>query len=241
MFSGSIRRSLLDARSLLPPSYLLPCHARFINTVSLEATVGEAPEPLLQSGGNLSSKTTKSKISLSSRDESSSKAALPQPTSIAPSNATTPISDSIRELLPLLRTQKPHFITAHLHDRPYLVTEGDIIRLPFFMHGVSPGDVLRLDRATTLGSRDYTLKAGAVDHYLWNGKTRRKQGYLDERLFICRAVILGTESEPMRFKEKTKRRQRRVKTVKSKHRYTILKVQEVTVRSLDEVDGVDAK
>ena len=109
------------------------------------------------------------------------------------------------------------------------------------MHGVSPGDILRLTRASVIGSRDYTLKAGAVDHHLWNGKTKRKHGYLDERLFVCRAVVLGTESEPMRFKEKTKRRQRKVKTVRSKHRYTILKVNEITVRPLDELDGGEDK
>ena len=49
---------------------------------------------------------------------------------------------------------------------------------------------------------------------------------------------MGVESEPMRMKEKTKRRQRKVKTVKSKHRYTILKVKEVRVRDLEEIEGV---
>ena len=38
-------------------------------------------------------------------------------------------------------------------------------------------------------------------------------------------------------KEKTKRRQRKVKHVKSKHRYTILRVKEVRVKSLEEIEG----
>lgn len=37
------------------------------------------------------------------------------------------------------------------------------------------------------------------------------------------------------IKEKTKRRQRRVKTVKSKHKYTVLKIMEVKVKSLEEI------
>ena len=61
--------------------------------------------------------------------------------------------------------------------------------------------------------------------------------YLDERLFECRAVVAGTEAEPMRVAEKTKRRQRHVKRVKSKLRFTILKVKELRVRSLEEVEG----
>jgi len=52
---------------------------------------------------------------------------------------------------------------------------------------------------------------------------------LDERLFMCRATVLGTESEPMRTKIKTKQRQRRVKKVESKHRYTILRISELDI------------
>ena len=65
---------------------------------------------------------------------------------------------------------------------------------------------------------------------------RGKFSYLDERLFVCRAVVMGVESEPLRIKEKTKRRQRKVKKVKSKHRFTILKIKEVKVRGLEELE-----
>ncbi len=39
----------------------------------------------------------------------------------------------------------------------------------------------------------------------------------------------------MMMKEKTKRRNRKVKTVRSKHRYTVLKVMEVKVKTLEEL------
>ncbi len=131
-----------------------------------------------------------------------------------PPQPTTPFSDSVRTLLPLLAAQPGHYITVLIHGRPYLVTQGDSIRLPFRMPGVQPGDVLRLNRASVLGSRDFTLQGSP---------------HVDERLFACRAVVTGTESEPMRVKIKKKRRTRRSQTVKSKHRYTMLRISELRV------------
>lgn len=52
---------------------------------------------------------------------------------------------------------------------------------------------------------------------------------MDERYFVCRARVVGVEGEPMRVVEKTKRRQRHVRTVKSKMRFTVLRVVEVRV------------
>lgn len=65
-----------------------------------------------------------------------------------------------------------------------------------------------------IGSRDYTFRGAP---------------YVDEGLFVCRAVVVGIEGEPMRVIEKTKRRQRKVKTVKSKMRFTILRIKELRV------------
>ncbi|KAK4103166.1 hypothetical protein N658DRAFT_494493, partial [Parathielavia hyrcaniae] len=129
---------------------------------------------------------------------------------------TTPLSDSVRALLPALAAQPGHYITILVHGVPYLVTEGDSVRLPFKMPGVEPGDVLRLNRATALGSRDFTLQGAP---------------YVDERLFECRAIVTGTESEPMRLKIKKKRRCRRSKTVRSKHRFTMLRISELKIRT----------
>ena len=134
-----------------------------------------------------------------------------------------------------------------------------------------PGDVLRLNRASILGSRDFTLRAGdpveedlAEEGHPGEGeasaelvtgrtdglelrdggvgtgvavRTKRQKTFLDERLFTVRAVVTGTETEPLRIKEKTKQRQRRVKHIKSKHSYTMLKITEVTVHSLEELDA----
>lgn len=146
---------------------------------------------------------------------------------------TTPIPQVVKDALPFLRAQPSHYITFHIHGRPYLVTPGDTVRLPFQMPGVVPGDVLRLNRASVLGSRDFTLKPGNLD---------RKPGtnepaYIDERLYELRAIVVGVESEPMRKMEKTKRRNRKVKTVKSKHRYTVLRISELKIASPEDLSG----
>ena len=85
-----------------------------------------------------------------------------------------------------------------------------------------PGTVIRLNRATMLGSRDYTY---------------RGDPWVDDKHFVCRALVTGIESEPMRVMKKTKRRQRKVKTVKSKMRYTILRIAELKVLSDGEEDA----
>ncbi|PFH56117.1 hypothetical protein XA68_17034 [Ophiocordyceps unilateralis] len=131
-----------------------------------------------------------------------------------PKAPPTPIADSVRRLLPVLAAQPEHYITVHIHGFPYLVQEGDQIRLPFRMPGVVPGDVLRLNRASVLGSRDYTMKGAP---------------HIDERVFVCRATVLGTESEPMRIKIKKKRRCRKKRQAKSKLRYTMLRISELSV------------
>lgn len=150
-------------------------------------------------------------------------ASQPRPTAYKkshPSPPPAPIADSVRNLLPFLAAQPGHYITVHIHGFPYLVQEGDSIRLPFRMPGVLPGDVLRLNRASVIGSRDYTMKGAP---------------HIDERVYECRAVVTGTESEPLRIKTKTKRRQRRARRVKSKHRYTILRISDLTLKDVEDI------
>jgi large subunit ribosomal protein L21 len=103
------------------------------------------------------------------------------------------------------------------------------------MHGVSPGDVLRLNRASLLGSRDYTLKAGTNSTENYDGRRTGEPNYIDERLFECRARVMGVDSGPMVKEIKTKRRQRKKKQVRSKHKYSVLRVMEVKVKGLEEL------
>jgi large subunit ribosomal protein L21 len=273
IISRTLRRAVLDSRGQLPPTFLLPWTAN-LSTTSNTTEKSSIPPPNVQP---LAKMQTTLDQSLSKKAAATKTPALPSPASspVAPLE----ISPEVREMLPLLRAQGPHYIAAHIHAQPYLLTQGDTLRLPFYMKGVEPGDVIRLDRATHLGSRDYTLKAAvqtpklksptmqtievldpttgnlasasrvmperslasspsvvSAPHFIPH-IAKGKYPYLDDRLFVCRAVVMGVESEPLRILQKTKRRQRKVKNIKSKHRYTILKIKEVRLRTEDELNN----
>ena len=65
-----------------------------------------------------------------------------------------------------------------------------------------------------LGSRDYTY---------------RGEPWVDETRFLCRAVVVGVEGEPLRRVEKTVRRQRRVRVKKSKMHFTVLRITDLEI------------
>lgn len=235
LFARPLRRSLIESPSTLCKTCVLPIRAS-ITTASHTLEAGNAPDPLLQSGQHTSTDLKQKLKSPPSRPLPKPESAAEKPSAHVRQDVVSQhITPSIRELLPLLHTQPAHYATIHIHGRPYLLTAGDTVRLPFLMPDVKPGDVLRLNRATHVGSRDFTLKAPEVV------KGTRDQGkkvfYLDERLFTCRARVVGIESEPMRIMEKTKRRQRHTKHVRSKHRYTVLKISELEVKSLEEYEA----
>ncbi|CAI6286223.1 unnamed protein product [Periconia digitata] len=233
LFARSMRRSLLDTPSTVSRlSFRAP-----ITTVSHTLETGNVPDPLIQSGQHVS-QALKDKVaaapSITEATPAPSSAAFKPTPNSREDIVSKHLTPSIKQLLPLLHSQPSHYASIHIHGHPYLLTAGDTLRLPFLMPDVKPGDILRLNRATHIGSRDYTLKApelikGNADH----GK---KMFYLDERLFTCRARVVGVESEPLRIEEKTKRRQRHVKHVRSKHKYTVLKISELEVTSLPEYE-----
>ena len=65
-----------------------------------------------------------------------------------------------------------------------------------------------------LGSRDYTY---------------RGDPWVDETRFLCRAVVVGVEGEPLREVVKTVRRNRRVRIKKNKMRFTVLRITDLEV------------
>jgi len=218
-----------------PATFLLPFRAKLHQASSQQAGTSHAefedinpeiPPILLQTTGESSPATTNPETSKSKTISKPSKQNTSQP---------LVLSKSLQELLPKLHAQKPHYITAHVHRFPYLLTEGDLVRLPFHMKGVLPGDVLRLNRASIIGSRDYTLKAGLSNTESYDTKRTGEPNYLDERLFELRLRVMGLETGPMMKTEKKKRRNRHLKTVHSKHRYTMLRVMQLKVKSLDEL------
>ncbi|USP76990.1 hypothetical protein yc1106_04264 [Curvularia clavata] len=237
LLARTARSVLLESRPIIQPAIF----RAGITTVSHNLDTSNTPEPLIQSGHRISQEAKERSKAPQPLPEHATKPATPIKASPHARSdiVSKTLTPSIRTLLPLLQTQPAHYITVHLHGRPYLLTRGDTLRLPFQMPNVQPGDILRLNRATHIGSRDYTLKAPeAVKGTSEQGK---KVYYLDERLFTCRARVVGVESEPLRVEEKTKRRRRHVKHVKSKHHYTVLKISDLDVTSLEEYEAILAQ
>lgn len=218
MITRSLRQILPHAQQsiILPPTYLLPFRACLSITSS-------AAEPKLSSTASYSPPPPPppypSKSSAQSPILLSAEQSLKNPQSTL-SNSSGPPSSLA--LLPVLAAQPPHYIIVRIHQRPYLLTYGDSLRLPFNLNGAPPGTILRLTRASALGSRDYTF---------------RGKPFVDEKYFVCRVQVVGVEGEPMRVMEKTKRRQRHIKTVKSKMRYTVVRCIELRVLTEAEAEA----
>lgn len=174
----------LSQSTHLPPTFLLPLRARL--TTATTTTDPSPPESAYN--------TTPSKQTPTYTIPSPS---LPPPNTLPKPYRPTrraplpPPTNMNLSLLPLLAAQHPHYITAHLHARPYLLTEGDTLRLPFHLPHAPSGTILRLNRASTIGSRDYTFRGAP---------------WIDEGLFVLRARVVGVEGEPMRVITKTERR-----------------------------------
>jgi large subunit ribosomal protein L21 len=242
MISRSVKRSLIGTRWAPSSTIALPLRANLTTAPYNPKDAGPLPPDHPHSYSKPATTPPNPFESLAAdgvsdtsglSDLKALRRAAAQPRSAPPKPAEPliePVLDeSVTTLLPLLTAQPPFYIQANIHGFPYLLTAGDTLRVPFLMHGVQPGDILRLNRATIVGSRDYTLKAGATT----KGEKAR---YLDERLFVCRARVVSVESEPERIKLKTKQRMRHVRQIKSKHSYTVLRITEVTVRKPEELD-----
>ncbi|QPG76815.1 hypothetical protein FOA43_004209 [Brettanomyces nanus] len=114
----------------------------------------------------------------------------------------------ITDLTPL-KYEGNIYATINIHNRPYLITEGDEIILPFRMKHADIGDVLEFTDITTLGSRNYTY--------------HMKKG-VDPSFASIKGVILEKTKSPMYIKEVTKRRNRHVRHVEVKHDLTKIRI-----------------
>lgn len=208
MLAPTIRRAFVQSSSqpsLFPSAILLPFRAP-ISTANATVPPNNNTTPFQLTPPPI---TTTTALAAPSPNRP-----YPQPPEFS-TNYSIPAPSLPPPLLPLLAAQPPFYIVAHLHNRPYLLTTGDVLRLPFHLPNAAPGTILRFNRASAIGSRDYTY---------------RGKPWVDERFYVCRVRVMGVEGEPMRIIKKTKRRQRYVQTVKRKMRYTVVRCLEVEVK-----------
>ncbi|CAK7201966.1 hypothetical protein SEUCBS139899_004682 [Sporothrix eucalyptigena] len=142
----------------------------------------------------------------------------------APSSAASSPLPSVSNAASVASNNPNIYATVHIHGRPYLVTPGDSLRLPFKMPGVQAGDELLLNRVGVVGNRNVTAVSSVP--------SQKESGSYDVAHVLgatVKAVVLGVETEPLRVMIKKKRRTRRKRTVKSKHHFTVLRIQEVSL------------
>ncbi|SCU78737.1 LAME_0A05578g1_1 [Lachancea meyersii CBS 8951] len=112
-----------------------------------------------------------------------------------------------------LKLSNELYAVFRIHNRPYLVTKGDKVVLPFKMKQAEVGDVLDLNDVTTIGSRNFKI----VD------------SPLDTSLYQLKATVLEKTKRPMRIREVTKRRNRKVRHAVSKPDLTVLRISELSL------------
>ncbi|SMN21718.1 similar to Saccharomyces cerevisiae YJL096W MRPL49 Mitochondrial ribosomal protein of the large subunit [Maudiozyma saulgeensis] len=112
-----------------------------------------------------------------------------------------------------LKLSNELFAEFRVHGRPYVVTEGDKVILPYKVKNAEVGDILNLTDVRTIGSRNYKLVNDPIDPSLYNLK----------------ATVLEKTKRKFEIREVTKRRNRRVRHAKSKGDLTMIRISELSV------------
>lgn len=128
-----------------------------------------------------------------------------------PKNAFNYLQVSEEELLPL-KIGGALYATVHIHDRKFLVTEGDEIVLPVRLRDANVGDELIFNHVSTIGTREHTLTGDPA---------------IEPSIFSIKGVVTEKTREPKRTHERTQRRVRRVRTVVTKNCITVIRVSEL--------------
>lgn len=112
-----------------------------------------------------------------------------------------------------LKLSNELYAIFRIHNRPYLVTKGDKVILPFKVKQADVGDTLNLTDVITLGSRNYKLVDYPIDH----------------SLYTLKATVLEKTKRAFEVREVTKRRNRKVRHAKSKGDLTVIRIAELKV------------
>lgn len=126
------------------------------------------------------------------------------------SESSTTTNEKPADLTPL-KLANELYASIRIHNRPYVVTKGDRVILPFKIKLAEVGDVLRLTDVSSIGSRNYKLVGDPID----------------PALFTIKATILEKTKRAFHIREVTKRRNRRTRHAKSKGDLTILRISEL--------------
>ena len=113
-----------------------------------------------------------------------------------------------------LKLSNELYAEFRIHGRPYVVTEGDKVILPYKVNNAEVGDILNLTDVRAIGSRNYKL----VDEPI------------HPSLYTLKATVLEKTKRKFEVREVTKRRNRRVRHAKSKGDLTVIRISELSVK-----------
>ncbi|ODQ78125.1 hypothetical protein BABINDRAFT_168699 [Babjeviella inositovora NRRL Y-12698] len=127
--------------------------------------------------------------------------------------AAEPEAKTVTDLTPLkLSPSASLYATIKVHGRQFLVTEGDIINLPYNVKEADIGDKLHLNDVVTIGNRDFTY--------------HQSEGISQDLYKISCTVIEKTKKQLSKriIKQKRTREYRRAF---NKSPYTVVRVNEL--------------
>lgn len=117
--------------------------------------------------------------------------------------------------LELLRSQPSHYVVASIYQRRYLLTPRDLLTVTR-LKDVKVGDIINLDSIHEVGSRDYTLQASEGSH-------------LAKDLVNCTATVVEHTKGRLEETVKFKKRKGYKKTIKTKPKYTRLRIGDIVL------------
>lgn len=131
---------------------------------------------------------------------------------------TNPISEvkpklvSENDLTPL-KLSNELYATFRIHNRPFVVTEGDKVILSYKLKDANVGDILNLTDVVAIGSRNYKLVGDPID----------------QSIYTLKATVLEKTKRKFEVREITKQRNRRVRHAKSKGDLTVLRITKLQI------------
>lgn len=132
---------------------------------------------------------------------------------VGPEAENTNKTSSTMDVTPL-KLSNELYAEFRIHGRPYVVTEGDKVILPYKVNNAEVGDILNLTDVRAIGSRNYKLVDEPVD----------------PSLYTLKATVLEKTKRKFEIREVTKRRNRKVRHAKSKGDLTMIRISELTVK-----------
>ena len=132
--------------------------------------------------------------------------------SVTSTSAPTPSLQTV-DTTPL-KLSNELYAEFRVHGRPYVVTEGDRVILPYKVKNAEVGDTLNLTDVRAIGSRNYKLVAEPIA----------------PELYTLKATVIEKTKRKFEVREVTKRRSRRVRHAKSKGDLTMIRISELSVK-----------